>query len=186
MALPLERRKFSVVDYHRMLDAGILDDDDRVELIEGEIVQMAPIHMPHAMCVTKLASLLVEQIRRQALVWSQNPIMLSEGTELQPDVALLRLREYASDELAPGPDDVLLIVEVSDSTVSKDRRVKGPLYAQATIPEYWLVNLPKKVVEVYSEPSKGSYQQVRHLRRGETLQVPGFPDALVVVDEILG
>src|SRR6186997_2725769 len=117
MALPLLRKRFTIHDFHRMLDAGILEEDDRVELIEGEVIEMEPIRMAHAMCVARLAEALAEQIRRRAIIWPQNSIILSGGTEVQPDVALLRVREYSVEELAPGPDDVLLVIEVADTTL---------------------------------------------------------------------
>lgn len=186
MAVQLEKWRFTVDEYHKMLDAGILDEDDRVELIEGEIVEMAPIRMRHAMCVARLVDILGEQVRRRAIVWPQNSLILNDGTEFQPDIALLRLRDYSMDELAPRADDVMLVIEVSDSTVSKDRQVKAPLYALSAIPQYWLVNLPRGIVEVYSNPAAGTYRGVRHAKRNDSLELSGFPGVTIKVEDILG
>lgn len=169
-----------------MLDAGILGEDDRVELIDGEILQMAPIRMRHIMCVTRLVDLLGEQLRRRALVSPQNSLILDEGTEFQPDVAVLKLRDYRDDELAPQADDALLVIEVSDTTVTRDQRVKAPRYARAGIPIYWLINLPRNTVEAYSNPIGGAYQQVQHLKRGDALELAGFSDVSIMVDDVLG
>jgi len=186
MAVQLDKRLFTVQEYHKMLDAGILDEDDRVELIDGEIVEMAPIHMPHALRVARLNELFFRRLGGQALIWPQNPIRLSADTEVQPDVALLKPRDYSQDQDNPGPEDVLLIVEVSDSTLASDRRVKVPLYARAGVSDVWLIGVHRGIVEVYSELRGGAYQQVRRVSKGEVVQVPGFPGVIVLVDEVLG
>lgn len=186
MAIELPHKLFTVDEFHRMAEAGILSEDDRVELIEGEIVEMAPIRMRHAMCVARLVELLTESVRRRAIVWPQNSVILNDGTELQPDVALLRLRHYSEDELAPGADDIIFVVEVSDSTLSKDRLVKAPHYARAAIAEFWLINLQESVIEVYATPSSGAYQQMKRVERGASLQVPGLTDIRLNVNDILG
>ena len=187
MAVQLQRRLFTVEEYHKMFDARILDEDDRVELIDGEIVQMAPIRMQHLMCVNRLVRLLGrEQITNAAILSPQNSLILDDGTELQPDIALLKLREYKDEELAPHAADALLVVEVADTTVERDRKVKAPRYAASFIPEYWLVDLPGSAVEVYSSPVSGVYQNVRRARRGDSLPVPGFPGVSLSVEEVLG
>ncbi|MDQ3928936.1 MAG: Uma2 family endonuclease [Chloroflexota bacterium] len=168
-----------------MAEAGILSEDDRVELIEGEILEMAPIGLRHARCVNNLTrafSRLVDQVVLQV----QNPILLDPDSEVQPDITLLRLRDYSHDQQHPGPTDVLLAVEVSDTTLLWDRREKVPLYARAGIPEVWIVNLQQDRIELYSQPEGGAYQTTRRLRRGQSLAVPGAPNTKVKVDDVLG
>jgi Uma2 family endonuclease len=186
MALHLEKRLFTVDEYHKMAEAGILNEDDRVELIEGEIVKMSPIGVSHMACVNRLTVILVELLRRRAIVSVQNPINLYDHTELQPDVALLKFREDFYADKPPAATDTLLIIEVSDSTISDDQRYKVPKYARAGIPEAWLVNICKQVIEAYSSLHNGAYQQRRRAQRGATLVTPGFPDVTLTVNDILG
>ncbi len=179
------RRLFTVAEYHRMAEAGILSEDDRVELLEGEIVTMSPIGSRHAACVARLTALLSGAGRR-AILWVQNPIRLGEHSEPQPDVALLKSRPdfYASSH--PGPEDVLLVVEVAETSAATDREVKVPPYACSGIPEVWLVDLAEDQVEVFREPSARGYQDLRVLRRGDSLAPLLFPDLLLPVDTVLG
>ena len=185
MAVQLPHKRFTVEEYHKMLDAGILQEDDRVELIEGEIVTVAPIRMRHIMCLNRLVSILGEKVRGRAMVSPQNSLILDDETEVEPDVALLRLREYKDEELAPRAADALLVIEIADTTVSDDRRVKAPRYAHAGISEFWLVNVPKKVVEVYSSPSGGTYKNVWRAKRGDSLELQSFSGVTVKVEDFL-
>ena len=125
----LTRWRFTVHDYHRMGEAGILQEDDRVELIEGELVQMTAIGTRHFSCVNRLNRLLVMNVRDEAVVSVQNPVRLNEYTEPQPDATVIRPRDYR--ESLPMPEDVLLLIEVSDTTLAYDRGVKLPLYARS-------------------------------------------------------
>ncbi|HEX8598399.1 MAG TPA: Uma2 family endonuclease [Chloroflexia bacterium] len=186
MAVQPARYRFSVDEYYKMAEVGILSEDDRVELIEGEIVYMAPIGIRHAHCVDTLNRLFSQLLSKNVLVRVQNPIRLNADSEVQPDVALLRLRDYTKDQQHPGPDDVLLVIEVSDTTLSWDRREKVPLYARAGITEVWIVNLQQDRIEVYSQPEGGAYRTSRRLRRGQSVAVPGFAEAKVKVDDVLG
>jgi Uma2 family endonuclease len=179
------RRRFTVDEYHRMGRAGILHEDDRVELIDGELVEMAPIGDKHVLCVNKLTWQFSAQADDRFIVSVQNPVRLSQRTEPLPDLVLLRLPWDRYAGALPGPDDVLLIVEVSDTTVAYDRREKLPRYAAAGIPEVWLVNLPRRSVEVHREPRGGRYQQVTVHRRGERISLLALPDVSVAVDEVL-
>jgi Uma2 family endonuclease len=182
----LTRRRFSVDDYHRMAKAGILHEDDRVELLDGEIIEMAPIGSRHAFCVIALTQQFNAQVAGRAIVSVQNPVRLSRQSEPQPDLLLLRPPLERYKDALPGPDDVLLVVEVADTTASSDRRVKLPKYAAAGIPEAWLVNLPRNSIEVHREPRDGRYQQVTVYRRGDMVSLLAFPDVTVAVDAILG
>src|SRR3954469_7674954 len=121
MATEFARRRFTVDDYHKMGDAGILTEDDRVELLDGEIVEMSPINIPHATCVGLLTMLFAPPLAGKGIVWVQNPIFIDNLNEPQPDLALLRLRDYLREERHPGSDDILLLIEVADATVRSDR-----------------------------------------------------------------
>lgn len=170
--LPAEvkRHRFTVQEYHGMVDAGLLAEDDRVELIDGEIVEMTPIGARHLACVVTLTHLLIEASGGKYFVSVQNPILLDEGNEPQPDLSLLRMRPDPAAESLPGPDDVLLVVEVSDATLSYDRNVKLPRYARSGVPEVWLVNLEARKVEIHSEPSSQSYRSSRVVGSGEQVR----------------
>jgi Uma2 family endonuclease len=179
------RHRFSVDDYHRMAQAGILDEDDRVELIDGEIVQMAPIGRRHAAQVARLEDMLHGSVRGRAIVWTQNPLRLGERSEVQPDLALLvpRADYYASR--VPGPEDVLLVVEVADSSAEYDRQVKAPLYARHGIGELWLIDLERGQVEVCRRPGPEGYAEVVVAGPGDVLSPLALPDVSLPVAEML-
>ena len=186
MSAQLERWHFNVDQYYRLAEAGVLQPDDRVELIEGEIIRMPPIGSPHAARVTRISYALRDVFEKRAIISVQNPVRLDDFSEPVPDVALLQPHEdfYAAQH--PTPEDVLLIVEVSDSTTFTDRNVKVPLYARAQIPEVWLVNLPKQVIEVYSEPAEGKYQKAVTFNPGEVLTSPTLANLSLPVEKIIG
>ena len=186
MAVEILRRRFTVKEFHHMGEAGILTEDDRVELIDGEIVHMTPIGSRHAACVKRFIRLLTTAVGDRAIVAAQDPVVLGPDSEPQPDVALLRPRPdfYAGGH--PGPEDVWLLVEVTDTTAPFDRTVKVPLYARAGIPEVWLVDLAAQSVEVYRRPSASGYAEVQRLTRGHRLTCGAFPDRSVTVDQVLG
>src|SRR5256714_11421435 len=186
MSAQLEPRRFNVTEYYQMAKAGVLKPDDRVELIEGEIIKMRPIGSPHAACVSRLNSYFHELARLKAMISIQNPVRLDDFSEPVPDVALLKRREDFYSAYHPTPEDVLLIVEVSDSTILTDLNVKVPLYARAEIPEVWLVNPPKQVIEVYSEPAEGKYQKAVTFNPGEVLASPTVANLSLRVEEIIG
>jgi Uma2 family endonuclease len=186
MATQYARRRFTVDEYHKMGEAGILGEDDRVELIDGEIVQMSPIHIPHAVCVDLLTMIFAPLLAGKGIVRVQNPIFIDAINEPQPDVILLKARDYLKQKHHPGPEDIMLVIEVSDSTVTFDRRQKIPRYARAGIPEAWLVNIPKGVVEVYTEPVGDKYESIRRVGCGESITPTALPDARIAVHEILG
>jgi len=154
----LRRHRLNVDEYHRMAEAGILGPDARVELIEGEIIDMAPIGSRHAATVSRLAHLLHQRIGQQAIVWTQNPIRLDEYSEPEPDLALLRPRDDFYATAHPGPGDVLLVVEVADSSLRYDREIKIPLYARHGIPEAWLLDLENERFLRFLEPGPDGYR----------------------------
>jgi Uma2 family endonuclease len=186
MSIQVEKKYFNVTEYYLMAEAGILSEDDRVELIEGEILKMSPIGSPHAACVDRTNRLLARLAGHMSIVRVQNPIRLSNYTEPQPDVSLLKLRDDFYAKGHPSPADVLLVVEVADTSLGYDKHVKVPLYAQADIPEVWVVNLSEDVIEVYTESVNGSYQQVRMMKRGESFTLGAISDIIVNVDAVLG
>ena len=186
MAVKRTLHRFSVDEYNKMGEIGILSEDDYVELIDGEIVELAPIGVRRAWCITNLTWIFSHLILDKVRLHVRNPIFLDQYTEVQPDVTLLRLRDYSKDQQHPGPEDVLLIVEVSDTMLSWYRRKKVPLYARAGIAEVWIVNLQQDRIEVYSQLEGGSYQTSRRLRRGQSVAMPGFAGAKVKVDDVLG
>ena len=178
-----KRRLFDVDEYYAMAAAGILSEDDRVELLDGEIVFMAPIGSRHANCVGRLTYLLTEQVGRDALVWIQNPVRLGGRTEPQPDVMLLKWGDYSQGH--PGPEDVLLLIEVSDTTVESDRGVKLPLYARSGVREVWIVDLSSEAVETYSEPKGDSYARSESVGLGGELSPAALGDISLPVRQIL-
>lgn len=169
-----------------MAAAGVLSEDDRVELVEGEIIEMSPIGSRHAACVGRLTKLLERQAGDHAIVWVQNPVHVDDYSEPVPDVALLRRREDFYAQAKPAAADVLLLVEVSDSTLRYDREVKVPLYARAGVPEVWIVNLPGEVIETYSRPAGGGYLETRLVGRGASLTAAAVPALTLEADGVLG
>ena len=180
--LDLPRRPLSVADYDRMGEAGILGPDDRVELIEGELIAMAPIGSYHAGAVGGLTYRLVEQVGRHALVWVQNPIRLDNHNEPQPDFALLRPREDEYRNALPGPADVLLIIEVADSSLAFDRTVKANLYARSGIAELWIVDLAGARTWVCRDPSPEGYRNVTEAARGAVLELSRLSGVRIGMD----
>src|SRR5262249_9060930 len=153
---------------------------------DGEVIQMSPLGSPHAACVTRSADELRRIVRRTAIVWVQNPVRLDDFSEPLLDIALLKPRKdyYASRHPLPG--DVLLIIEVADVTLLKNRNVKIPLYGRAGIPEAWLINLPKQQIEIYSELVKGRYRKCVKVKRGEAVVSPNLPRLSLEVEALLG
>jgi Uma2 family endonuclease len=187
VGVTVTRHKFTVYDYHRMGEAGILGEDDRVELIEGDIIAMAPIGQDHAGTVNALAEALFAAFAGRAIVSVQNPVRLDDGSEPQPDFAVLRRRAdfYRSGE-PPGPADVLLLIEVADSSLRFDRAVKLPLYARAGIPEVWIVDLKRRTVDVHRLPTDGKYAEDETAWGDRTLTPALAPDAAVTLRQIFG
>jgi Uma2 family endonuclease len=187
MAVELKRRLFTVDEFQRMADAGILDEDERVELIEGEIVEMTPIGPPHASAVARINALFAARLGPRAIVWPQNPLVLRRQTsQFQPDLALLRPRADFYGGRHPEPADAYLVIEVMDSSVARDRRVKLPIYARGGVEDVWLVHVAASTVEVCRDPFRDSYRDRRVLDRSAALAPRAFPDVVLSVTDILG
>lgn len=176
----------SIEEYLDMAEKGTLTEDDRVELIRGVIRQKMTQNRPHIACVMRLQRLFHEQLGRSAAISVQSAVRIPPNSVPEPDVALLNWRDDFYAGKYPAAEDVLLLIEVSDSTLDDDRNVKMPLYAQGGVPEYWIVNIQEAVVEVHSGLSQGTYQNVRRVGRGETLDLPQGLLGSVAVDDILG
>ena len=201
MIVQAQHKKFTADQYYQMAESGILTQRDRVELIEGEIIQMAAIGKNHAVCVDRLTELFVLAFSSQALIRVQNPVRLSNYSEPQPDFAILRLRQDFYLDGHPQPEDVLAVVEVSDSSIDQrsaagsavrrrstadyDRGVKAPLYAGEGIQELWIIDLNVLAVEVYRLPSSQGYQQVQTFQRGESVAFQAFPNVSFQVEQLL-
>jgi Uma2 family endonuclease len=186
MAMPLAHYRFTVDDYHRMADAGILTEDDRVELLDGQIVPMSPIGARHAGCVNHLAAVLSRRLGDFVVLAVQNPVILNPHWEPQPDIAVLRPRPDAYRTAHPRPDDVLLVVEVGDTSAAHDRATKLPGYAAARVPEVWLVDLEADRIEVYRSPTPRGYQNIGTVTRHETVAALLVPTGEIAAGEILG
>ena len=180
------RHRLTVRDYHRMGDAGIFGEDDRIELIDGDLIDMAPISPGHASTVNRLSQAFVLACAGRAIVSIQNPIALDDRSEPQPDVAILRLRDGFYAARHPGPADILLLVEVADSSLRFDRTVKLPLYARAGIAEVWIVDLQHQVLEAYRAPAVGGYGETTKHQPGEELALALAPGIIVRLDALFG
>lgn len=172
--------KLSTSEYHRMIAAGILQEDDRIELIEGELIDMAPIGYLHVSTVNLINESLTQLVRGRAIVSTQNPIYLGPHSEPQPDFALLRQRPDRYRTGLPRTEDVLLVIEIADASLRYDRDIKGSLYALAGFPEYWIVNLSNRAIEIHRDPDKtsGRYLTVNEVSDG-TLAPLALPDLAI-------
>ena len=186
MAWQPARKLFTVTEYRQMIEAGVLKEDDRVELLNGEIIEMSPIGPRHASHVDRLVNILPSKLKGKATLRVQSPIVLSDYSEPQPDLSLLKPRAdfYAGGH--PTPADVFVVIEVSDSTVESDRRAKIPSYALAGIAEAWLIDLVEDRIEVHSNPYNGVYQEVRIVQRGQKIISNSLPQLKLKADEVLG
>jgi len=173
-AVVVQRHRFSVEEYHRMGEAGLFGEDDRIELIEGEIVDMVPIGGPHVFVVNRLNRHFVRCGGEQVVVSIQNPLQLSDSTEPEPDLVLLDAR-LVSPSRVPDAASALLVVEVAGSSLAYDRSVKARLYGQAGVPEYWLVDVEQRRLERFSGSSAEGYRESRLFLEGESLQSERLP-----------
>lgn len=167
---PLDLYRWTVTNYHRLSEAGILDEDAGVELLNGQIIKMSPVGDLHAACVDLLDELFRDLLGKEVQVRAQNPILLNDFSEPEPDLTILKRKANFYADGAPRPEDVLLVVEVADTTLAKDRLVKKTAYAAAGIAEYWIVNLPERQVEQYLRPAGEDYQLARTYKSDQTVE----------------
>jgi Uma2 family endonuclease len=178
--------KFTVEQYERMIEAGVFPPEYRAELIDGEIIEMSPIGSRHAACVGRLTQMLSLLLQREAIVWVQNPIRLDDRSEPEPDICVLKPRADFYGESLPTPADVLLVVEVSETTLDYDRRTKVPLYARAGVPEVWIVNLTGERIETYADAAGDVYQLKSDAGRGDEVRARSVAGLRLSVAEVLG
>ena len=185
MEAEVKKRLFTVEEYHQMAEAGILREDDRVELIDGEIIQMSPIGHRHMVCVNRANTLFIQAFGNGAVVSPQNPVRLTDWTEPQPDLVVFKPRAdfYAKKE--PVPEDVLFMVEIAETTLSYDRKIKLPRYAAAGIPEFWIGDLKNDILHVYRNPGRETYNIALILHPSESILPLAFPDVTFQVGELL-
>lgn len=178
--------RFTVSDVLKMDAAGIFDDEQRIELIAGEIVVKPPIGPGHAGDVDILNAVLIRILADRAWIRAQHPLVLEEYHLPQPDIAVVRRRDDYYRNAHPTPADVFLVIEVADTTLRSDRQMKGPLYARAGIPEYWIVDVRRRQIEVYRDPAEDGYESLRTVRSADSLDLVALPGVTIAVSELLG
>jgi Uma2 family endonuclease len=185
MATEISKRLFTVHDYHRMVEAGILSEDDRVELIYGEVLKMSPIGPRHSAAVLRANHVLQRIVGDRAIIGVQGSVRLDEYDEPQPDIYLLRPKDdfYASGHA--GPPDIFLIVEMADSSLGYDKGLKMRLYAETGVPEYWVADIQNEGVIAYSQPRESTYSVFHEFRRGDKISPELLPDCQIPVDALL-
>ncbi len=186
MSLSLITRKFTVEEYEKMTTEGIIKPDEKVELIRGEIIKMSPMGTRQAAGIYRLTQLFYRKFGDLILLGVQNPIRLNNNSQPEPDLSLLIPRSDFYVAAYPCPQDIYLIIEVSDSTLDYVRYTKIPLYAEANIQEVWIVNLKEECLEVYRHPLQGSYQNIQKYSINERVFITSFPDIEFTIAEILG
>lgn len=180
------RRRFTVAEYYTMADVGILKENDRIELLDGDLIVMPPIGDWHAASVDRFTNSLPLLLQGRAIVRVQNPMRLSDSSEPQPDIMLLRWRDDFYVGGHPGPADVLLLIEVSDTSVDYDRSAKLSEYARAGIPEVWIATRRDNRIEAYTEPIEGEYSNARYAGPSESIAPQAFPEVVLEVDILIG
>lgn len=183
MTIQMERRRWTVDDYYRMAECGLIGEDERVELIDGEVLRLSPQNVPHASVTAFLNNALVLRYGRTHIVRVQLPLQVGEHSEPEPDFSLVTKEAILTAQRHPTTAD--LVVEVSDSSLEFDRLRKSRLYAEAGVPEYWVVNLRENVLEVYRQPDGSIYTEHSVLRPGDIVQPQVIPGEGLPVDEFL-
>ncbi|MCB0522110.1 MAG: Uma2 family endonuclease [Lewinellaceae bacterium] len=185
MSVQISKRLLTVSEYHKMAEAGILNEDDRVELIHGEIIEMSPIGSRHSGHVKRILKLLVQLLDDKATIGVQDPIVIDDFSEPEPDLSILEFREDFYEKEHPRPHQVFLIIEVADSSLYYDRTTKLPIYAEAGIPECWIVNIEDEQIEIHKTPSQGDYLFKETVKRNGTIFWERF-DLTIKASMILG
>jgi GxxExxY protein len=179
------KKLFNVYEYYKMAEVGILRDDVRTELINGEIIEMSPMGARHASAVSRLTEFLVTLLKGKAQLRPQLPLRLNDYNEPEPDLCFVKPRLDHYGKKHPGSSDTLLAIEVSDSSLRYDRDVKSVLYATTRVPEFWIVHLKGDVLLVFRDPSKGQYKTSLTLHRGESVAPLAFPETETLTRQIV-
>ena len=182
----LPHHKYTVDEYHYFIEHNVFKPEERIELWEGEFIEMSPIGKRHASCLNYLIEFLRDILGKSVIISPQNPIVLNDFSEPQPDVCLLKRREDFYRQTGAVAKDVILAIEVADTTVKFDRDVKFPRYASNGIRESWLIDLENDRVEIHSEPTENGYSLVKILHRGQTAESTVLPEIKIPVEDILG
>jgi Uma2 family endonuclease len=180
------KKLFTVGEFQRICDTGIFPPDSRFELIHGEILEMPNPTRPHIGRVNKLTRVFTSKLGESVIVSIQNGMFANEMSEPKPDVVICKPLPELFGPFEPAPEDVLLLVEISDTSIRYDTKIKAPLYAQCGIPEYWLLNIPDDVLEVRTDPAGGEYSRTEIYKRGQTITPRNLPGATFTIDELLG
>ncbi len=183
MTATLKRRLLTVDEYHKMGEAGILKPDDKVELINGEIITMSPINSKHASYVKRINALFTKLVGEDAIISIQDPVRLNKHSEPEPDIAILKFRADYYSKKHPTAEDVILLIEVSDSSVNVDRSFKLPLYAKSGIQEFWIINLKNNQIEVYKNPKGDTYETKEIFKKEKSIKLEQL-DAFIEVSKI--
>jgi Uma2 family endonuclease len=186
MAVQLARHRFTVDDYHRMVQGGVLPARSRVELIDGDVFNRPRTSRQHAATVDRLRDRLREKLGRGFLVQKQHPVRASLHSEPVPDVTVVLRSADGYRSGHPIPNDVLLLVEVAEGSLAYDRKEKSRVYARAGIADYWIVNLIRREIIVHRQPARTRFHSIQVMRRGDILRPLAFEDVELSVDEMLG
>lgn len=168
-------KTWTTAEYHRLIEIGVLSSEDKIELLDGQIVEMSPAGNYHAACIEFLGDELKRLLSKDFMIRRQNPILLANNSEPEPDLAIVKYRKDYYAHAHPGPEDILLLIEVADTSLAKDRHIKSVLYAEANIPEYWIMNTEEDLLEQFIYPENGRYKQQRIYSKGELLESPLLP-----------
>jgi Uma2 family endonuclease len=179
----LDPRRFTVDEYHRLIQAGILDEDEHVELLEGVIAKMSPQGVPHSRCIRRLNRLLARILGNEYELFVQLPLTIGDRNEPEPDLAVVRSEDVPVDR---HPSTAVLVIEIAGQSLQRDPKVKAKVYSQAMIAEYWIVNVESEAVEVFTDPdpAQGAYRRVRTVSRSETLASEALPQVSLTVADL--
>ena len=180
-----ERYAFTVADYHQLIASGHFKRNDRIELINGELTIMPPIGPEHSFHTTRLTNTLPLKLPSGVLLRMNEPITLGNHSEPQPDAAMVRARPDGYRSAHPGPEDVLLVIEVADTSAAFDIQVKAKLYGKVGIPEYWVIDLQEGCLRVFTEPSARGFKHLQVLERGDTVQSNSIASLTLMVKELM-
>ena len=186
MRVEVERKLFTVDEYHRMCDTGIIGFDERTELIDGEIIKMPNPSTRHVACANRANTFFTEAFGRRAIVSIQNPLLLNLYNEPLPDVVVLKPRPDFYTSTRFTPEHAFFVVEISESSLAFDRKVKLPRYAASGAPEVWIEDLKHALLLVFRDLENDTYKTCLTLRRGETVSPSAFPDVTFKVEDLLG